>query len=126
MLRTSEQVRQYLEREKNKRLKKQQEEKERKLKIKAAEALLKRKHRQHLARQEKEAQKEKERHLEPLPRTIIIYTNRFIERFIDDDDVYQSIDELKQAEERGEGKIQWNNWDRLVKQTKNDIWRILH
>lgn len=123
MLRTSEQVRQYLEREKNKRLKKQQEEKERKLKIKAAEALLKRKHRQHLARQEKEAQKEKESRFQPLSRTIIIYSNRFIERFIDDDDVYQSIDELKQDES---GRINWEVWNKLVKQTKNDIWRILH
>lgn len=123
MLRTTEQLKQYLEDEKNKRLKKQQKEKEKKLKIKAQEALLKQKMRKHLSKLEKEAQKEKERQFQPLSRTIIIYSNKFIERFMDDDDVYESIDELKQDES---GKINWSVWNSLVKQTRNDIWRILH
>lgn len=47
----------------------------------------------------------------------------------DDEHYYHSIEELKQAEERHEGKINWDVWDKLVEETKlmlqeiNDIPR---
>lgn len=38
-----------------------------------------------------------------------------------DIDLYHSREELKEAEERGEGKINWNTWDSIVELTKKDL-----
>ena len=50
-----------------------------------------------------------------------IYTLKYIERETAEEDLYQSRDELKEAEERGEGKINWENWDKLVEQTQQQL-----
>lgn len=34
---------------------------------------------------------------------------------------YQSREELKEAEERGEGKINWDKWDEIVEMTKQQL-----
>lgn len=34
---------------------------------------------------------------------------------------YQSIEELKEAEERGEGRINWNKWQEIVEMTKEQF-----
>lgn len=38
-----------------------------------------------------------------------------------DIDLYHSIEELKEAEDRGEGKINWENWNNIVQLTKEQI-----
>lgn len=38
-----------------------------------------------------------------------------------DIDLYHSIEELKEAEERLEGKINWENWNNIVQLTKEQI-----
>lgn len=40
-------------------------------------------------------------------------------------DIYQSREELQEAEKREEGKINWNIWDKVQEQTKNDITKAL-
>lgn len=38
-----------------------------------------------------------------------------------DNHYYQSIEELHQAEERGEGKINWNKWQEIIDKTKEQF-----
>ena len=56
-----------------------------------------------------------------LSRTIRIYNVKYIERFADDDDLYQTREELMEAERRGEGKINWDKWDELVNKTRKEL-----
>ncbi len=49
-----------------------------------------------------------------------IFTSH-IEQEPNESDLYQTKQELQEAEERGEGKINWDVWDKVVKQTKNTI-----
>lgn len=53
-----------------------------------------------------------------LSRTIAIYNSRYIERFADEDDLYVTREQLKEAEQRGEGKIKWDKFNEIVEQTK--------
>ena len=41
------------------------------------------------------------------------------------EELYQTLEELREAEERGEGKINWNVWNELVFQTKEQITKAL-
>ena len=70
---------------------------------------------------EKTPQKAQEQPQIELSRTIHIYNVKYIERFADDEDLYQTREELMEAERRGEGKINWDKWDELVNKTKNDL-----
>ena len=70
---------------------------------------------------EKSRQKAQEQPQIELSRTIHIYNVKYIERFADDEDLYQTREELMEAERRGEGKINWDKWDSLVNKTKNDL-----
>ena len=54
-------------------------------------------------------------------RTITIYNTRYVERFVGDDDLYVTREQLKEAEERGEGKIKWDKFDELVNKTRKDL-----
>lgn len=56
-----------------------------------------------------------------LSRVIQIYNTKYTERFADDNKLYTSRNELKEAEKRGEGKIRWDVWDNLVNKTKKLI-----
>lgn len=40
-------------------------------------------------------------------------------------DIYHSVEELKEAEGMGEGKINWEAWDKVVEQTKQQITNAL-
>ena len=53
-----------------------------------------------------------------LSRTIHIYNVKYIERFADDDDLYQTREELEEAMPNN---INWTLWDSLVNKTKNDL-----
>lgn len=50
----------------------------------------------------------------PIP---IYHSNQF-ERDLSEDDLYTTREELQQAEERGEGSINWDFWDYLTEQTR--------
>ena len=53
-----------------------------------------------------------------LSRTITIYNTKYIERFIGEDDLYTSREELEQAMPHN---INWTLWDELVNKTKKDL-----
>lgn len=69
--------------------------------------------------QKKNAQKGWKQHPDEFYKLLNIYRTKFVERFIDDMDVYKTREEIIQAEQRGEGKINWNFFDYLVQQTKD-------
>lgn len=103
-----------LRQEKKKRL---QEQKYRKAQESIKKALAK----QQSNKQKKTSQNAQEQQIEVFSRTIIIYNTKYIERFADDDDLYVTREQLKEAEERGEGKINWKLWDNLVQKTKQQL-----
>lgn len=72
-------------------------------------------------KQEKVAQKAQEQPQIEFSRTICIYNTKYIERYASDDDLYQTRDELENAEPNN---INWELWDELVKQTKLQIWKL--
>lgn len=47
--------------------------------------------------------------------------NRYIEKDNDGLHYYQTREELKQAEERGEGKINWTKFDQLVNKVRKEL-----
>lgn len=73
-------------------------------------------------KQEKVAQKAQEQQIEAFSRTLCIYNTKYIERYASDEDLYQTREELMQAEQRGEGKINWDRFNELVEQTKLQIY----
>lgn len=46
--------------------------------------------------------------------SITIYQSNLIERETAEEDLYQTREELMEAEDRGEGAINWELWDKLV------------
>lgn len=54
-------------------------------------------------------------------RIITIYNSKYIERFIGEDDLYVTREQLKEAEQRGEGSIRWNVWDSIVNKTRKEL-----
>lgn len=50
-----------------------------------------------------------------------IYRTEFIERDTAEDDLYKTFNELMEAQERGEGKINVENWNNIVQLTKEQI-----
>ena len=70
-------------------------------------------------KQEKVAQKAQEQPQIELSRTVCIYNTKYIERYASDEDLYQTRDELENAEPNN---INWDRWDELVKQTKLQIY----
>ena len=71
-------------------------------------------------KQEKVAQKAQKQPQIESSRTICIYNTKYIERYASDEDLYQTRDELEDAEPNN---INWKLWDELVKQTKLQIWK---
>ena len=67
---------------------------------------------------EKSRQKAQEQPQIELSRTIRIYNVKYIERFADDEDLYQTREELEEAMPNN---INWTLWDSLVNKTKNDL-----
>lgn len=53
-----------------------------------------------------------------LSRIITIYNTKYIERFIGEDDLYTSREELEEAMPNN---INWRLWDSLVNKTKKDL-----
>ena len=70
-------------------------------------------------KQEKVAQKGCKQPQIELSRTICIYNTKYIERYASDEDLYQTREELENAEPNN---INWELWDELVRQTKLQIY----
>ena len=92
-----------------KRINERRKERERKRYKKASEAVKKalaKKHKQQTPTQPQS----------PLKRfiSITIYQSNLIERETAEEDLYQTREELMEAEDRGEGAINWELWDKLV------------
>ena len=68
--------------------------------------------------QEKVAQKAQEQPQIESTRFISVYNTKYIERYASDDDLYQTREELEDAEKRGEGKLNWKLLDKLIEETK--------
>lgn len=51
-------------------------------------------------------------------RYITVYNSNLIEREPNDRDLYLTREELMEAEDRGEGLINWSAWQRLIEETK--------
>lgn len=58
-------------------------------------------------------------------RNIGIYHSNFTERDRNEEDLYQTREELKQAETRGEGKINWSVWNKIVDETKEQLSKLI-
>ena len=54
-----------------------------------------------------------------------IYHSNFIERDRNEQDLYNTIEELKKAEGRGEGKVNWQVWKWIVDETKEQLKNII-
>ena len=65
------------------------------------------------------AQKAQEQPQIEFSRTICIYNTKYIERYASDEDLYQTREELEDAEPNN---INWKLWDELVRQTKLQIY----
>lgn len=72
-------------------------------------------------KQDKVAQKAQEQQIEAFSSILTIYNTKYIERFVGDDDLYVTREQLKEAEARGEGKIHWDRFDELVNKTRKDL-----
>lgn len=70
-------------------------------------------------KQEKVAQKAQKQPQIEFSRTICIYNTKYIERYASDEDLYQTREELEDAEPNC---INWKLWDELVRQTKLQIY----
>ena len=64
------------------------------------------------------AQNAQECETDALSRIIYNYNTRYIERFADENELYKTREQLKEAEQRGEGKLNWDKFNELVEQTK--------
>ena len=87
----------------------------------AQEAVKKALAKQQSKKQEKTPQKAQEQQIEAFSRTITIYNTKYIERFVGEDDLYVTREQLKEAEERGEGKVNWDRFNELVNKTRKDL-----
>lgn len=73
---------------------------------------------QQSTKDKKTPQKAQEQQIEVFSRRITIYNTRYVERFIGEDDLYQTREELEEAMPHN---INWDKWDKLVNKTKKDL-----
>ena len=85
---------------------------------KAQEAIKKARALQQSTKDKKTPQKAQEQPQIELSRIISIYNSKYIERFIGEDDLYQSREELEEAMPNN---INWRLWDALVNKTRKEL-----
>lgn len=85
---------------------------------KAQEAVKKALAKQQSKKQEKTPQNGCKQPQIEFSRTITIYNTRYVERFVGDDDLYQTREELEEAMPHN---INWSLWDELVNNTRKDF-----
>ena len=116
-LRTQEQVQQFLA--ERKRIKEQEKQREIKRYRKAQESI-----KRILARKYKGEVKQMQPGAFKTPKKasyISVYTSNLIEREPPEDNLYQSWEELKEAEERGEGELNWSKLFQLIDRTRKNV-----
>ena len=96
------------------RLKEQETKKYKKAQESVKKALAK----QQSKKQEKTPQKTQEKQIEAFSSILTIYNTKYIERFVGEDDLYQTREELEEAMPHN---INWTLWDELVNKTKKDL-----
>ena len=122
-LRTSAQIKEYLQKDKIKRLRIREKEKLRQLRL--LDEQLQAKQRNEIRRKKKEEQIKKENEKiqreyqikklrEPLP----IYNSTLVDRFPKDTEIYLTREEIQQDTS---GVINWTKWDIIVKQTREKL-----
>lgn len=84
----------------------------------AQEAVKKALAKQQSNKQEKTPQKAQEQQIEAFSRTITIYNTRYVERFVGEDDLYVTREQLEEAMPHN---VNWTLWDELVNKTKKDF-----
>lgn len=116
-IRTEESLQKLFEasRTRQQRLKEQETKKYRKAQESTKKALAK----QQSKEREKASQKAQKQPQIESTRFISIYNTKYIERYASDDDLYQTREELEDAEPNC---INWELWDELVRQTKLQIY----
>lgn len=122
-LRTREEIKNWLKQNREKKQKQLTNEKNRIKKQKEEDRIRKRKHQQWLNKLKKEEEKKL-----IVENTIIIcsiYNNKYVERFPSDEDLYNTREEIMEAEKRYEGKINWDKFNQLVEKTKIEIKNML-
>ena len=85
---------------------------------KAQEAVKKALAKQQSKEQEKTSQNAQKQPQIELSRAITIYNTKYIERFIGEDDIYQTREELEEAMPNN---INWVLWDELVNKTRKEL-----
>lgn len=115
-------------RQEKKQIKLQQQEEKRQHKLnkqkeieayrKAQESIKKALAKQQSKQQKIEQQKAQKQLKIECSRTIAIYHTKYIERFADEDDLYQTRQELEQAMPHC---INWTLWDELVNKTRKEL-----
>lgn len=98
-----------------------QEIKERQQRRKEALQRKEKKEQEKLSKEQEKASRKLEKHFYEQQRTIIIYNTRYVQRFTDDLATYNTRQELKEAEKRNEGRINWTKWNELVDETKKQL-----
>lgn len=115
-LRTKESLEKLFEASRLSSLKRKQQEK---LKYKKAQESTKKALADKLStKDEKMPQKAQEQPQIEFSRIIAIYNTKYIERFIGEDDLYVTREQLEQAMPHN---INWTLWDSLVNKTKKDL-----
>lgn len=116
-LRTEESLKKLFAESRARNAKRKQDEK---LKYKKASQSVKKALADKLSTKDKKlAQKAQEQPQIESSRTICIYNTKYIERYASDEDLYQTREELENAEPNN---INWKLWDELVRQTKLQIY----
>lgn len=64
------------------------------------------------------AQKAQEQQIEAFSSILTIYNTKYIERFIGEDDLYKTREELEEAMPHN---VNWTLWDELVNKTRKDL-----
>lgn len=115
-LRTKESLQKLFEASRLRNEKKKQEEQ---LKYKKAqESTKKARALQQSKKQEKTPQKGWKQPQIELSRIITIYNTKYVERFADEDELYQTREELEEAMPHN---INWTLWDSLVNKTRKEL-----
>lgn len=116
MLRTPEQLQQMLE--ERKRIQQRKKEREKQRYKKASEQV-----KQELKKRKKYQENQNNTVQEPLKYkySLTIYQSPLIERETAEESLYQSWEEIKDAEDRNEGALNWEFLEYLIQKTKNEI-----
>ena len=115
-IRTKESLEKLFEASRLSSLKRKQKEQ---LKYKKAQEAVKKALADKLSTKDKKlAQKAQEQPQIEFSRTITIYNTRYVERFIGEDDLYMTREQLEEAMPHN---INWTLWDELVNKTRKDL-----